>query len=398
MASTALTTPPPGGAISGRPTSAPATPATPAVPGPAPAGPVDPAPTTPVRTPGLAAHGFLPERPPVRTMAGTWVRLSELAGAAATAPDLDTARGLVARAGRDGDLTALRQRVSRLSPRNADAASLRVAVIAAACGWSALDPLAPAALRTADAAFLGLWSAVAHRIDHQQFVGLPTLALLNWAPERKPRRRLPVDQLARTEPLVPVVRWSPPGQPLGRLDRLMLATTRLEAHGSWLFRLAGTLAGRGPGDASTRTALRRLIRVQHALRAQLRGEAAELRAAPASARHGAVLAALAAQRALEPPVFLVADAVLGAGGRRAGESGRHQLRRYLPTAHRARLTALDRHCAPVRTLAHRGGPDAALYCEARESLIALRRTYAGLVHCAAHPGGIPAGGGLNTVA
>ncbi|MFH8347127.1 hypothetical protein [Streptomyces sp. NPDC018045] len=332
--------------------------------------------------PDPGAHGFLPERPPVRTMTGTWTRLTELAAAAATAPDPDTARDLVARAGRDGDLTELRQRVSRLSLRNADAASVRVAVIAAACGWSALDPLAPASPRTADTAFLDLWSAVAHRVDHQ-FVGLSTLALLNWAPERKPRRHVPIDQLARAEALVPVVRWSPPEQPLGRLDRLMLATTRLEAHGIWLFRLAGTLAGRAPGDASTGTALRRLIRIQHALRAQLRGEAAELRAAPGSARQGAVLAALAAQGALEPPVFLAADAVLGTGGRRAGEVSRHQLRRHLPTAHRAWLTAMERHCAPVRTLAHRGGPEAAVYREAQESLIALRRTYAGLVRCAA---------------
>ncbi len=93
-------------------------------------------------------------------------------------------------------------------------------MIAAACGWSALDPLAPVSRRAADPAFLDLWSAVAHRVGHQQFVALPTLALLNWSPERKPRRALPIDQLARTEPLVPVVRWSPEGQPLGPLDRL----------------------------------------------------------------------------------------------------------------------------------------------------------------------------------
>ncbi|MEU7199815.1 hypothetical protein [Streptomyces sp. NPDC045470] len=399
MASTAPTTLP-------APPDGPSAGPDPAIPGPAAPGSAIPDSAPPEGTPGGApggtsdpgAHGFLPERPPVRTMTGTWERLSELAGAAATAPDAETARDLVARAGRNGELTALRQRVSRLSPRNADAASLRVAVIAAACGWSALDPAAPASPRTADAAFLALWSAVAHRVDHQQFVALPTLALLNWAPERKPRRRLPIDQLARTEALVPVVRWSPEGEPLGRLDRLMLATTRLEAHGIWLLRLAGTLAGCAPGDASTGTALRRLIRIQHALRAQLRSEAAELRAAPASARQGAVLGALAEQGALEPPVFLAADAVLGAGGRRSGESGRHLLRRHLPVAQRAWLTVLDRHCAPVRTLAHRGGPDAAVYREAQEALIALRRTYAGLVHCAAHPGGFPDAGRLNAVA
>ncbi|MFH8409508.1 hypothetical protein ACH4FX_32705 [Streptomyces sp. NPDC018019] len=355
----------------------------------------DPATDLPGRIPDLRTHGFLPERPPVRTMIGTWAWLDELAGAVATAPDRDTARALVAHAGRDGVLTALRQRVSRLSPRNADAASLRVAVIAAACGWSGLDPLVPTARHTADLAFLDLWSAVGHRVDHQQFVALPTLALLNWAPERKPRRHLPIDQLARTEGLVPVVRWSPQGQPLGRLDRLMLATTRLEAHGIWLFRLAGTLAGRAPGDASTGTALRRLIRVQHALRAQLRAEAAVLRAAPAPEWQGVVLAELAGLGALEPPVFQAADAVLCAGGRRMGDAGRHRLRRHLPVRHRAWLSALNRHCAPVRTLAHRGGPDAAAYREAQESLIALRRTYAGLVHCAAAR---PAGGQLSAVA
>ncbi|CAM5409803.1 MULTISPECIES: hypothetical protein [Streptomyces] len=356
--------------------------------------PADPAADIPEPISDPQAHGFLPARPPVRTMAGTWGWLSELAGAVATAPDRDTARALVAHGARQGDLTALRQRVSRLSPRNADAASLRVAVIAAACGWSALDPLAPVSRRAADPAFLDLWSAVAHRVGHQQFVALPTLALLNWSPERKPRRALPIDQLARTEPLVPVVRWSPEGQPLGPLDRLMLATTRLEAHGIWLLRLAGTLAGRDPADASTATALRRLIRVQHALRAQLQSEAAELRAAPEPAWQGAVLIELAGLGALEPPVFQAADAVLGTGGRRAGDTGRHQLRRHLPPRHRAWLSALDRHCAPVRTLAHQGGPDAAVFREARESLIALRRTYAGLVRCAARP----AGGGLTAVA
>ncbi|WP_030680535.1 hypothetical protein [Streptomyces rimosus] len=364
------------------------------VPAPAAEPPADPAAGIPAPISDPQAHGFLPARPPVRTMAGTWVWLSELAGAVATAPDRDTARALVARAGQEGVLTALRQRVSRLSPRNADAASLRVAVIAAACGWSALDPLAPASRRAADPAFLGLWSSVAHRVDHQQFVALPTLALLNWAPERKPRRHLPIDQLARTEPLVPVVRWSPEGQPLGRLDRLMLATTRLEAHGIWLFRLAGTLAGRDFGDACTGTALRRLVRVQHALRAQLQAEAAVLRAAPEPGWQSTVLAELSGLGALEPPVFQAADAVLGMGVRRAGDTGRQQLRRHLPVRHRAWLSALDRHCAPVRTLAHQGGPDAAVFREARESLIALRRTYAGLVHCAARP----AGGRLTAVA
>ncbi|TJZ55972.1 hypothetical protein FCH28_11935 [Streptomyces piniterrae] len=331
------------------------------------------------------AHGFLPERPPVRSMIGTWTRLDALARAVAVAPTREAAIALVERAHRTDELSALRQRVSRLSPRNAEAAAMRVAVIAVSCGWSGLDPLAPAARQAADEAFLDLWAAIAHRIDHDQFVALPTLALHNWAPERKPRRHIPIDQLARTEPLVPIVRWAPEGQPLSRLDRLMLAATRLEAHGIWLFRLAETLAGRAPDDSSTPTALRRLVRVQHALRAQLHSEAAELAAAPATAQQRAVLAALAEQGALEPPVLQAADAVLGIGGRRMGEGRRQLVRRHLPAQHRAWLSAMDRHCAPVRTLAHRGGPDAAVYREAQESLIALRRTYAALVQTAAHP-------------
>ncbi|WP_407552866.1 hypothetical protein QOM21_23240 [Streptomyces sp. Pv4-95] len=332
------------------------------------------------------AHGFLPERPPVRSMIGTWTRLDAMARAAALAPGRESAVDLVERAHHAQELSALRQRVSRLSPRNAEAAAMRVAVIAVACGWGGLDPLAPTARKVADEAFLDLWAAIAQRIDHDQFVALPTLALHNWAPERKPRRHIPIDQLARTEPLVPIVRWAPEGQPLSRLDRLMLAATRLEAHGIWLFRLAETLAGRSPDDSSTPTALRRLVRIQHALRAQLRAETAELADAPAATvPQSAVLAALAEQGALEPPVLQAADAVLGIGGRRVGEGGRQHQRRHLPAQHRAWLSAMDRHCAPVRTLAHRGGPDAAVYREAQESLIALRRTYTALVHTAARP-------------
>ncbi|WP_257980802.1 hypothetical protein [Streptomyces sp. CB02959] len=331
------------------------------------------------------AHGFLPERPPVRSMIGTWTRLDAMAREAAVAPDRATALDVVGRADRAEELTALRQRVSRLSPRNAEAAAMRVAVIAVSCGWSALDPQAPAAREVANEAFLELWAAIAHRIDHDQFVALPTLALHNWAPERKPRRHIPIDQLARTEQLVPIVRWAPEGQPLSRLDRLMLAATRLEAHGIWLFRLADTLAGRAPDDSSTPTALRRLVRIQHALRAQLHSEAAELASAPATDQQRAVLGALAEQGALEPPVLQAADAVLGIGGRRLGEGRRQHLRRHLPAQHRAWLSAMDRHCAPVRTLAHRGGPDAAVYREAQESLIALRRTYTALVQTAAAP-------------
>ncbi|MFH8679943.1 hypothetical protein [Streptomyces lydicus] len=331
------------------------------------------------------AHGFLPERPPVRAMIGTWTRLDAMARAAAVAPDRAAAVALVERARRAEELAALRQRVSRLSLRNAEAAAMRIAVIAVSCGWCGLDPQAPAAREVADEAFLELWAAIAHRIDHDQFVALPTLALHNWAPERKPRRHIPIDQLARTEALVPIVRWAPEGQPLSRLDRLMLAATRLEAHGIWLFRLADTLAGRSPDDSSTPTALRRLVRVQHALRAQLHAEAAELAAAPATLQQGAVLGALAEQGALEPPVLQAADAVLGIGGRRMGEGRRQLLRRHLPAQHRAWLSAMDRHCAPVRTLAHRGGPDAAVYREAQESLIALRRTYTALVQTAARP-------------
>ncbi|MEV6566372.1 hypothetical protein [Streptomyces kronopolitis] len=335
------------------------------------------------------AHGFLPERPPVRSMIGTWTRLDAMARAAATAPDREAAVALVERARRAGELAALRQRVSRLSLRNAEAAAMRIAVIAVSCGWCGLDPQAPAAREVADEAFLDLWAAIAHRIDHDQFVALPTLALHNWAPERKPRRHIPIDQLARTEALVPIVRWAPEGQPLSRLDRLMLAATRLEAHGIWLFRLAETLAGRSPDDSSTPTALRRLVRVQHALRAQLLAEAAELAAAPATPQQRAVLGALAEQGALEPPVLQAADAVLGIGGRRMGDGRRQLLRRHLPAQHRAWLSAMDRHCAPVRTLAHRGGPDAAVYREAQESLIALRRTYTALVQAAARPDTTP---------
>ncbi|MFK0296772.1 hypothetical protein ACIQU6_40755 [Streptomyces sp. NPDC090442] len=331
------------------------------------------------------AHGFLPERPPVRSMIGTWTRLDAMAREAAVAPDRATAVAVIERADRADELAALRQRVSRLSPRNAEAAAMRVAVIAVSCGWGALDPQAPAARQVANDAFLELWSAIAHRIDHDQFVALPTLALHNWAPERKPRRHIPIDQLARTEQLVPIVRWAPEGQPLCRLDRLMLAATRLEAHGIWLFRLADTLAGRAPDDSSTPTALRRLVRIQHALRAQLHSEATELAAAPATDQQRAVLGALAEQGALEPPVLQAADAVLGIGGRRLGEGRRQHLRRHLPAQHRAWLSAMDRHCAPVRTLAHRGGPDAAVYREAQESLIALRRTYTALVQTAAAP-------------
>ncbi|MCK7627939.1 hypothetical protein MUU72_33450 [Streptomyces sp. RS10V-4] len=331
------------------------------------------------------AHGFLPERPPVRSMIGTWTRLDAMARAAAVAPDRATAVAVIERADRAEELAALRQRVSRLSPRNAEAAAMRIAVLAVSCGWGALDPQAPAAREVANEAFLELWAAIAHRIDHDQFVALPTLALHNWAPERKPRRHIPIDQLARTEQLVPIVRWAPEGEPLSRLDRLMLAATRLEAHGIWLFRLADTLAGRAPDDSSTPTALRRLVRIQHALRAQLHSEAAELASAPATDQQRAVLGALAEQGALEPPVLQAADAVLGIGGRRLGEGRRQHLRRHLPAQHRAWLSAMDRHCAPVRTLAHRGGPDAAVYREAQESLIALRRTYAALVNTAAAP-------------
>ncbi|MEU9485488.1 hypothetical protein AB0D83_17730 [Streptomyces decoyicus] len=318
-------------------------------------------------------------------MIGTWTRLDAMARAAAVAPDREAAIALVERAHRADELSALRQRVSRLSLRNAEAAAMRIAVIAVSCGWGGLDPQAPAAREVADGAFLDLWAAIAHRIDHDQFVALPTLALHNWVPERKPRRHIPIDQLARTEVLVPIVRWAPEGQPLSRLDRLMLAATRLEAHGIWLFRLAETLAGRSPDDSSTPTALRRLVRVQHALRAQLLAEAAELTAAPATPQQRAVLGALAEQGALEPPVLQAAEAVLGIGGRRMGEGRRQMMRRHLPAQHRAWLSAMDRHCAPVRTLAHRGGPDAAIYREAQESLIALRRTYTALVQAAARP-------------
>ncbi|MCX4634577.1 hypothetical protein OG775_05285 [Streptomyces platensis] len=347
-----------------------------------PDGPADAATITPHDP---CAHGFLPERPPVRSLIGTWTRLDAMARAAAVAPDREAAVALVERARRAEELAALRQRVSRLSLRNAEAAAMRIAVIAVSCGWCGIDPQAPAAREVADEAFLDLWAAIAHRIGHDQFVALPTLALHNWAPERKPRRHIPIDQLARTETLVPIVRWAPEGQPLSRLDRLMLAATRLEAHGIWLFRLAETLAGRSPDDSSTPTALRRMVRVQHALRAQLLAEAAELSAAPATPQQRAVLGALAGQGALEPPVLQAADAVLGIGARRLREGRRQLLRRHLPVQHRAWLSAMDRHCAPVRTLAHRGGPDAAVYREAQESLIALRRTYTALVQAAARP-------------
>lgn len=155
------------------------------------------------------AHGFLPERPPVRSMIGTWTRLDAMARAAAIVPDREAAVALVERAHRADELSALRQRVSRLSLRNAEAAAMRIAVIAVSCGWCGLDPQAPAAREVADGAFLDLWAAIAHRIDHDQFVALPTLALHNWVPERKPRRHIPIDQLARTEVLVPIVRWAP---------------------------------------------------------------------------------------------------------------------------------------------------------------------------------------------
>ncbi|MFE6779157.1 hypothetical protein [Streptomyces sp. NPDC057702] len=438
------------------------------------------------------AHGFLPERPPVRAMIGTWVRLDELAAEVALAPTRAAARALVTRAEAAGELATLRARVARLTHRHAEAAAMRVAVLAAACGWAHLDPTGqgptppepgrdvpgpeptgpdpePGARVTEGLA--DLWSALGHRLDQPHFVALPALALHNWATARKPRRHLPIDQLVRAEALVPVVRWAPAGEPLSRLDRLLLATTRLEAHGVWLFRLADalahTLAAQGPDAPATATALRRLARVLHALRAQLAAEHQAVAAAPVTDQQRAIIAALvhaappprttpptvhghptdashstgpgpdaphatgprsatpprlgpppsvprargsrdesagrAGPRAardgggavgrgaphlpttLEPPVLQAAEAVLGAGAQRAGESGRQSARRYLPAAQRAWLTALERQCAPVRHLAPRGGPVSMAYHEARTSLIALRLGYAHLLHAAQSP-------------
>ncbi|MEU7576250.1 hypothetical protein AB0B50_01400 [Streptomyces sp. NPDC041068] len=326
-------------------------------------------------------HGFLPRRLPAPHLSGAWTDLDALAASAAAAPSREEARFLVENAARSGELTLLRRRVARLPQHRARAAAMRVAVVVAACGWTDLDPLAPVSRRAAHEEFLGLWAALAHRGDHQEFVALPTLSLLNWAPSRKPGRTVSVDQLARTESLVPIVRWSPKDQPLSRLDRLMLAGVRLEAHGIWMFRLAHSLAGRSPGDDSVAVALARLTRVQHALRRQLHLEERQMGPAPATGQQCAVLVALAEQGALEPPVLLTADAVLGMGGRMGGGS-RHQLRRHLPDQHRAWLSALDRHSAGIHTLTHRRGPDADAYREAQESLVALRRTYAQLVRTA----------------
>lgn len=335
------------------------------------------------------AHGFLPERPPVRSLIGTWTRLDAMARAAAIAPDREAAVALVERAHRADELAALRQRVSRLSLRNAEAAAMRIAVIAVSCGWCGLDPRQPAAREVADEAFLDLWAAIAHRIDHDQFVALPTLALHNWAPERKPRRHIPIDQLARTEALVPIVRWAPEGQPLNAAGPVDAG--RDPPGGAWDLALP---ARRNPCGTVTR----RLLHPDGAAPSgpgparaarQLLAEAAELAAAPATPQQRAVLGALAGQGALEPPVLQAADAVLGIGARRMREGRRQLLRRHLPAQHRAWLSAMDRHCAPVRTLAHRGGPDAAVYREAQESLIALRRTYTALVQAAARPTAAP---------
>ncbi|QEU96060.1 hypothetical protein CP970_38610 [Streptomyces kanamyceticus] len=329
--------------------------------------------------------GFLPERLPAQVLAGAWTDLDVLAHAAAVARAPEEARKLVERSGRAGELAVLRQRVNRLSPPRARAAAMRVAVIAAACGWSDLDPLAPESRRVARQDFLGLWASLAHRGDHERFVALPTLALLNWAPRHKSQRTRTTDQLARCEVLVPIVRWSPAGQPLSRIDRFMLAAVRLEAQGIWLLRIAESLAGRGPGDETVAMALCRFTRIQHVLRGQLRTETVKLAMAPTTAQQRGVLRSLAERGALEPPILLAADTVLGIGGRQGGTS-RQQLRRHLPAEHRCRLSALDRDCAPLRTLAHRSGPDADAYREAQESLIVLRRTYTELVHTAMAPG------------
>ncbi|WEV27624.1 hypothetical protein OYE22_22385 [Streptomyces sp. 71268] len=254
----------------------------------------------PVSSAGLGerlAHGFLPERPPVRAMIGTWVRLDELASSVALAPSRDAARDLVERAERAGELAALRARVTRLTHRHAEAAAMRVAVLAAACGWAHLTPTDPEPDERAGAGLTDLWAALGHRLDQPHFVALPALALHNWTTARKPRRHMPIDQLVRAEALVPVVRWTPAGEPLGRLDRFLLATTRLEAHGVWLFRLADalahTLATQGPDAPATATALRRLARVLHALRAQLLAEQRAVADAPASEQQRTVIAALA---------------------------------------------------------------------------------------------------------
>ncbi|MET8685317.1 hypothetical protein ABZV77_13970 [Streptomyces sp. NPDC004732] len=339
--------------------------------------------TSPSDNPPLA-HGFLPERLPAPRLSGAWTGLDALAHAAAAAPCREDARLLVEQACRSAELTVLRQRVARLSEHRARAATMRLAVIVAACGWTGLDPASPMSRRAVNEQFRTLWSSLAHRSDHPQFVALPTLSLLNWAPLRKPGRAMPVDQLARTESLVPIVRWSAGDQPLSRLDRLMLATVRLEAHGVWLFRLAETLAGRSAGDRSVSVALRRMTRIQHALHGQLRSSTVKLSLAPATGQQCAVLTSLAEQEALEPPVLLASDAVLGMGGR-MGVGSRYQLRRHLPAQHRAWLSTLDRRSAAVRTLAHRRGPDADAYRDAQESLVALRCAYAELVRTAARP-------------
>ncbi|MEU5899542.1 MULTISPECIES: hypothetical protein [Streptomyces] len=342
-------------------------------------------------------HGFLPHRLPALHLAGGWTDLDALAHATAAAPCREEARLLVAEACRASALPSLRHRVARLSEHRARAAATRLAVIVAACGWTELDPASTKATRVANEQFLALWTSLAHRSDYSRLVGLPTLALFNWAPLRKPGRAVPVDQLARTESLVPIVRWSAADRPLSRLDRLMLATVRLEAHGVWLFRLAETLAGRSPADRSVSVALRRMTRIQHALHGQLRSCAARLVLAPATGQQCAVLASLAAREALEPPVLLAADAVLGMGGR-MGTGSRCQQRRHLAARHRAWLSTLDRRSAAVRTLAHRRGADADAYRDAQESLVALRCAYAGLVRTAAQPAAAGCAGAAHRMA
>ncbi len=330
------------------------------------------------------ARGFLPVRPPMAALTGQWAQLDLLAQLGARTSSQHEVHDAVGQAEQEGIFWGLRQRASRLAPRNAAAVSMRIGVIVAACGWPAMDPISPAARATVPPDFLDLWTTISSRLAQPRFTGLANLALLNWAPERKPRTSAEAEQAARKAALVPVIRFSEPDEELNRLDLLMLSAVRLEANSVWLFHLAQTLSTHAPASETSVSAIQRLTVVQNSLLAQVRRAQLRLSSAPIATAQQRRLIGILAQvpgGLLVPPTLFLLESMLGISTTKPGK--RALQRRALPDSFRAPLASLDRQCSGLRGLSQLGGPAGAAARNAQTALITLQRAWSGLTLLAA---------------
>ncbi|WP_425824752.1 hypothetical protein [Streptomyces fractus] len=301
--------------------------------------------------------------------------------------DPEAARAVVREYEKTGGYTAIRNGLNKNSLRSRDGIAVRLAVIAAGCGWEPGDPWPGPG--EAPEGFRELWEVIRQLSGVQRLVSLPVIAFGNWAPTHKRRSPPPPGRLVRSQNIQPLFSFAAPGAQPSRLDALMLSALRIEAHGAWVHELAPAVRRVEMRSANVAEILHRLIRILDYLDAVVRSEWHDVLAAAPTAQQRAAAALLSSgphtgiPDRLMLPVLQLVDSMTGIGpARRRAHGTRDGARRCLGPEQQTLVLGLERYGTRLRAVAQADDRTGDLYYRMLCSLERLKHHYLLLVEAA----------------